>query len=160
MSEKLLRLIVPSPKARSAQRLFHADDPATLFAAGGLAATGTLTLALNVADTETVTIDTKVYTFQAVLTNVDGNVLIGASASDSLDNLIAAITSGAGSGSLYAASTTAHQTATAAAGAGDTMDLTALKEGTAGNALSTTESVTNGSWGASTMSGGAGDVVH
>lgn len=122
-------------------------------------ASETLTLTGQPLDTETVTIGTKTYTFQATLTDVDGNVLIGATASDSLDNLIAAITLGAGAGSTYAASTTLHPTATAAAGAGDTMDATAKKAGTAGNSIATTETLTNGSWGAATMSGGAGDVV-
>jgi len=125
----------------------------------GVAATGTLTLTGNALNAETVTIDTKVYTFQTVLTDVDGNVLIGATASDSLDNLIAAITLGAGSGTLYAASTTLHPTVTAAAGAGDTMDASAKTEGTAGNTIATTETLTNGSWGGATLSGGAGDMV-
>lgn len=123
------------------------------------AATGVLTLTGNAVDTETVTIGTKTYTFQATLTDVDGNVLIGATASDSLDNLIAAITLGAGSGTLYAASTTLHPTVTAVAGAGDTMDVTAKSTGTGGNSIATTETLTNGSWGAATLSGGAGDVV-
>ena len=120
------------------------------------AATGVLTLTGNAVDTETVTIGTKTYTFQATLTDVDGNVLIGATASDSLDNLIAAITLGAGSGTLYAASTTLHPTVTAAAGAGDTMDATAKSTGTGGNSIATTETLTNGSWGAATLSGGSG----
>lgn len=121
-----------------------------------VAASGVLTLTGNVLNTETVTIGTKVYTFQTVLTDVDGNVLIGATASDSLDNLIAAITLGAGAGTLYAASTTLHPTVTAAAGAGDTMDATAKVAGPAGNAIVTTETIaTTGSWGGATLSGGA-----
>lgn len=124
-----------------------------------VAATEVLTLTANAGNTETVTIDTKTYTFQTVLTNVDGNVLIGATASDSIDNLIAAITLGAGAGTLYAALTTLHPTATASAGAGDTMDAAAKKEGTAGNTIATTETMANGSWGAATMSGGTGDMV-
>ena len=86
-------------------------------------AVGTLTLNSNAADTDTVTLGARVYTFQTVLTNSAGNVLIGASASDSIDNLIAAITAGAGSGTTYASATTVHPTATAAVGAGDTMTL-------------------------------------
>jgi len=125
----------------------------------GVAATGILTLAANANDTETVTIGTKAYTFQTALTDVDGNVLIGATASDSLDNLIAAITLGAGSGSLYAASMTANVDVSAAAGAGDTMDATALVQGTVDNSTATTETMTGGSWGAVTLTGGAGDVV-
>lgn len=122
-------------------------------------ASGTLTLTGNAGNTETVTIDTKVYTFQTVLTNVNGHVLIGASASDSIDNLIAAITLGAGSGTTYAAATTAHPSATAAAGAGDTMTCTALVGGTGGNSIATTETLANGSWGDVTLLGGVTETV-
>lgn len=122
-------------------------------------ATETLTLTGNALDTETVTLGTKTYTFQTSLTDVDGNVLIGATASDSLDNLIAAITLGAGAGTTYAASMTANDDATAAAGAGDTMDASATGGGTWGNLIATTETLTNGSWGAAVMSGGTGDAV-
>lgn len=121
-------------------------------------ATGTLTLTGNAGDTETVTTGTKTYTFQTVLTNVDGNVLIGATASDSLDNLIAAINLSAGAGTLYAAATTANGFVSAAAGTGDTMDLTALNGGTQGNYIATTETLANGSFGGATLTGGAGDV--
>jgi hypothetical protein len=131
-------------------------DVATTAAAS---ATGTLTLTGNAADTETVTIGTKVYTFQTVLTDVDGNVLIGATASDSLDNLIAAINLDAGAGTLYATSMTVNTDVTAAAGAGDTMDVTAKKAGETQNTVATTDTVTNGSWGGATLSGGAG-LVH
>lgn len=120
----------------------------------GVAATETLTLTGNVLNTETVVIDGKTYTGQSVLTNVDGNFLIGATASDSLDNLIAAITLGAGSGTLYAAATTLHPTVTAAAGAGDTMDVTAKSVGEGGNSIAVSETLTNGSWGGANLSGG------
>lgn len=123
-----------------------------------VAATGTLTLTANAGNTETVTTGTKTYTFQTTLTNVDGNVLIGATASDTIDNLIAAITLGAGAGTLYAALTTANGFVTAAAGAGDTMDATALVAGTVGNTYATTETLANGSWGAATLVGGTGDA--
>jgi hypothetical protein len=124
-------------------------------------ATGVLTFNSNVNNLDTVTTGTKTYTFQTVLTDVDGNVLIGATASDSIDNLIAAITLGAGSGTLYAASTTANGFITAAAGAGDTMDATALLGGTDGNTIATTESTATVrmQWGAATLTGGAGDMV-
>lgn len=121
-------------------------------------ATETLTLTSNAANTETVTIDGKTYTFQTVLTDVDGNVLIGATASDSIDNLIAAINLDAGAGSLYANSMTAG-TYTASAGAGDTMDIASKITGTQSNGEAVTEGLANGSWGAATTSGGAGDVV-
>src|SRR6185436_19426497 len=105
------------------------------------AAIGTLTLTDNAADGQTVTIDGKVYTFQDTLTNVDGHVLIGASASDSIDNLIAAIMLGDGSGTLYAAATAPNSSVTAAVGDGDTMVVTATTPGTAGNSIATTSSI-------------------
>lgn len=77
---------------------------------------------------------------------------IGASASDSLDNLIAAITGAAGAGTLYGTGSVAHAVVTAIAGAGDTMTTTAKAYGTAGNIASTTDA--NGSWGAATLTGG------
>lgn len=117
-------------------------------------ATGILTLTGDPLDTETVTIGAKTYTFQTVLTDVDGNVLIGATAADSIANLVAAITLGAGAGTTYATSTTAHPTVTAADGAGDTVDVTALTAGSAGNAIATTETLTNGSFAAATLLGG------
>ena len=124
------------------------------------AATGTLTNTGNFANTETVTTGTKTYTFQTALTNVNGNVLIGATASDSLDNLIAAINLGAGSGTLYAAATTANSFVSAAAGAGDTMVVTAVTAGSSGNTIATTDTSANASWGGATLSGGAEDTTN
>lgn len=134
--------------------------PDMLFASldGGTASTGTLTLTGNVSDGDEVEIGGKTYTFETTLTDVDGNVLIGASASDSIDNLIAAITLGAGAGTLYATSTTLHPSVTAAAGVGDTMDATAKTPGVAGDAISTTDPTDGGgvmSWGSTTLGSGA-----
>ncbi len=120
-----------------------------------VAAIGTLTLTGQPLDTETVTLDGKVYTFQTTLTDVDGNVLIGATASDSIDNLIAAITDASGRGTTYAASMTMHTTITAAAAAGDTMIVTALAVGEFGNSRPTTETLTNGSFAETTLKGGS-----
>ncbi len=131
-----------------------ADDVFTLDWTESIHATGILTFGGNPLNTEIVTIDVKVYTFQTVLTDVDGNVLIGATASDSLDNLIAAITLGAGAGTEYAVSMTVHPTVTAVAGVGDTMDATAKVGGTAGNSIASTTTVTAASWGAGTLLGG------
>lgn len=140
----------------TASKLYVANQSATISdVTPGVAATGTLTLTANAANGETVTIDAKTYTFQTTLTNADGNVLVGATASDSLDNLIAAITLGAGSGTVYAAATTEHPTVTASAGAGDTMTATAKTDGTAGNSIGTSETLVSGSWGGATLSGGS-----
>lgn len=122
-----------------------------------VAATGTLTLTGNAVADETVTIAGKTYTWKASPTTVANQVKVGATASDSIDNLIAAIMGGTGSGSLYGSATIAHTLVSAAAGSGDTMVITALVEdasGTAGNAYATTETMTNGSFGVATLNGG------
>ncbi len=184
MSEKPTRLKLPSPDARVARSPFEGRPAGFLDVGGvaasgiltlvgepaagdvvvidaktytfeGVAAAEILTFGGNALDLETVTIDGKVYTFDdTTLDNIDGHVLIGATASDSLDNLIAAITLGAGSGTLYAAATTLHPTVTASAGAGDTMDALVKLKGTAGNSIVVLTNVTLGSWGATPMSGG------
>ena len=104
---------------------------------------GTLNLNSNPLDTETVTIDGKAYTFQTVLTDVDGHVLIGGTASATIDNLIAAINLGAGGGTAYAASTTVHPTVSAAIGAGDTMIATAKAGGVGGDLIATLDGLSD-----------------
>jgi hypothetical protein len=125
-----------------------------------VAATGTLTAAANVSNNDTVSIgyaaggSAEVYTFKTALTPIANEVLIGATASDSIDNLIAAINGGAGSGTLYAAGTVTHTDVTAATGSGDTMVLTAETAGTAANSITTTEAAAQLSWGSATLTGG------
>lgn len=124
-----------------------------------VAATGTLTLTGNAVAAETVTIGGIVYTWRAAAAR-PYEVKIGATASDSIDNLIAAINAAAGAGNLYGDNTRAHPTVSAAAGAGDTMTVTARTAGTGGNSIATTETMTNGAFGAGTLgSGAAGEVV-
>lgn len=134
-----------------------ADDGVTLSITDAVplasAATATLTLASNPVDGATIIIGAKTYTIQATLTNVDGNVKRGASASDTLDNLIAAINLGAGSGTTYAAAMTTHPEVSAAAGAGDTVAITALIAGDAANSVALIKPDA-GSWGAATLRGG------
>jgi len=120
-----------------------------------VASTGILTLTGNAVNNETVTLGGQTYTYKTALTPLADEVLIGATASDSIDNLIAAITLGAGSGSLYAAATALNTSVTAAAGAGDTMDVTAKIAGVAGDSIASTETMTTGSFGGATLSGGA-----
>lgn len=94
-------------------------------------------------DAETVTINGKVYTFQDTLTDVDGHVLIGADAEETIDNLVAAINGETGAGTTYAASTVAHTTVTAAKSGTDKCILTAIIGGTLGNAYTLAEAATN-----------------
>jgi hypothetical protein len=116
-------------------RTFWADALNT-----AVAASGTLTLAANAANAETVTIDTKVYQFLTVLVDADGNVLIGATAAETLDNLVAAMHLTAGAGTAYAATMTAHTTCTGER-VGDTLVVTANAQGTAGRRFGCCEKV-------------------
>lgn len=121
----------------------------------GVQATGTLTSTGNFTDGDTVTIGSKVYTMQDTLTNVDGNVKIGASATASLLNLARAINDSGGTpGTDYAAAMTAHPSVTATSDA-TTVVVTAILSGTAGNSIATTEVSTAVSWGGATLSGGS-----
>jgi len=117
------------------------------------AAVGTLTAIDNPDDNDTVTIGVKVYRFKGTIAQIN-DVLIGASASDSLDNLIAAVTAGAGAGTLYFTGTTANADATAVAGGGDTVTVTALVAGTAGNSIATTATGGDVDFAAATLLGG------
>lgn len=112
------------------------------------------------ADAATVTIGAKVYTFQTVLTNVDGHVLIGLTANATLVNLAAAINLGAGAGVGYAAATTANAAGVIASmGAGDTMNLVAKAPGTAGNSIATLDDSGNLAWTGLVLAGGAAGVT-
>ncbi len=123
-------------------------------------ATNILTLTGNAADTETVTIGATVYTFLTVLVDAPYNVLIGADAEESIDNLVAAIMAAAGEGTLYGTGTVAHPDVEAAAGAADTMDVTALVRGSAGNAIATTDTMgAEGTWTEVTLTGGTSESV-
>jgi len=122
---------------------------------GATRALGTLTTTGVFSDGEEIVIDAKTYTMQTVLTDVDGNVLIGASASASLTNLESAITLGSGAGTTYAASMTAHATCTGSKLTASTFRAAALDAGAAGNSLVTTTDGGNASWGAGTLLLGA-----
>lgn len=123
-------------------------------------ATGTLTATVNYTNLETVTIGGKVYTFQTPLTNVDGNVDIGADLTASLLNLRNAINAAGGvAGTDYAAATTAHPTVEATASNATTLTVRALLGGTAGNAITTVESSANSSFGGGTLAGGTNSTV-
>lgn len=122
-------------------------------------ATGTLTSTGNFTDSQTVTIGTKVYTFQTTLTNVDGNVLIGADRTASHLNLKKAINLEAGAGTNYATAMTLHPTVTATSSNATTTVVEAKSSGTGGNSIASTETQTNAAWGAATLAGGLDAVV-
>lgn len=124
-----------------------------------LPAKGILTMTGNALDTETVTIGSQAYTFVTALSTgptVPFEVLVGADAQESLEHLTNAINNGPGEGTEYSTGTTVNTDVT---GENDTpttdqMTVTANLPGTAGNSVATTETLTNGSWGAATLTGG------
>ena len=89
----------------------------------------------NPTDGNVTSIAGKNYTFQSVLTNVDGNVLIGADVATTAANLTAAVNLGPGAGSVYAAATTANPGCIITAQAGPTVICQALIAGPFGNTL-------------------------
>lgn len=117
-------------------------------------ATETLTLSANITDGDTVTIGSRTYTWKDTLASANDVKRHATIASDSLDNLIAAINLTGTPGTDYHTDTTIHPTVYAAEGAGDTMDASANSVGTTGNSIATTKSSSNAEWGAATMSGG------
>lgn len=68
----------------------------------------TLTFTENAANTNTITIGGKVYTLQTTLTNVDGNIDIGADTAATIEQIVAAVGLGDGAGTAYAAAMTAN----------------------------------------------------
>ena len=129
--------------------------------ASGAVASATATLdGVTIANNNTVTIGDQVYTFKSTLSvgpAVANEVKVGATDSDSLDNLIAAINDSGVEATNYGTGTVANAFVTAAAGAGDTMVVTAKSPGAAGNGVALAQTLTSGSWSSPTTVGGAFD---
>lgn len=123
-----------------------------------IAASGVLTIsAITSADTQTVTIGGQTYTFHTSLsgfTTTPNAVLIGADTTAMAANLAAAINAGAGAGTTYGTGTVANASVSAVAALG-VVTLAAKTAGTVGNAIATTETLSNGAFGAATLAGGS-----
>jgi hypothetical protein len=99
---------------------------ATLYETGGVQATGTMTIATQPTDGQTVKINGATVTFKAANPNAANNeVLIGSSASATATNLAAAIN----------ATTSGALTAVTAAAASATVTLTSVMKGSLGNSI-------------------------
>jgi hypothetical protein len=126
-------------------------------------ATGILTASANPQDGARVVIGSITYTYRDTLADAY-DVKIGASAEESLLNLVEAITfdggAGTNEGTDYGTGTVAHTSVTAAEGAGDTVDITALVPGTAGNLLTSVEYSPGLGFGAATLQGGIDPVLN
>lgn len=114
---------------------------------GNIQATGVLTFTGVGTDGDTITIGANVITLKAA-SPVGPQILIGASATATAQNLKTYIN---------ANSTTLGVTAS---GAAAVLTLTAVQPGTGGNAIATTETSTAASFGAATLTGGANEVVE
>ena len=165
--ERPTRLKIPSPDARVARSPFigrKLQGAAFWDTPTRQASTG-LTVNPNAVNGETFTIDDggpneKTYTLQTVLTDVDGNILIGATREDTHDNSLAALTLGAGAGTLYAASTTLHPTVSAVvnpSGSGITMLVFAIARGIVGNSIDVSDTMGTG-WGGNNLDFGMDGV--
>lgn len=118
-----------------------------------VAATGALSFNGNALDGETVTIGATVYRYVTVLA-LANDVLIGGTASITINNHIAAVNDSGTEGVNYGTGTSAHPDVSAASSPGQ-MDVTALVAGTAGNSIATTSTSLTATWGAATLEGGA-----
>jgi hypothetical protein len=124
----------------------------------GARATGALTFSGQPANGETVVLNGKTYNFRTTLSDTDGYVQIGASTAESIANLVAAVTLADGAGTAYAASTTLHPTMYAV-GTATVFRVWAKAPGTAGNALTTVETITNATGFTATLAGGAASDI-
>ena len=124
----------------------------------GARAVGTLTFTGLALANETVVIGAKTYTFKATVGATANEVLIGADAAACVTNLLAAINGGAGSGTLYGSATVASEEVRASVGATTSiLELQAIQSGQQGE-VATTETLTNGSFGSATLTGGVGGI--
>lgn len=121
---------------------------------------GTLTLALNPANAETVTIDGVVYTWKTGALTTAYDVKVGADATASGLNLQGAINLTGTAGTDYHASTARHPTAYCQSALAGVLTVRARQFGAEGNFLATTETMAGAGnqWGATTMGQGQGDT--
>lgn len=112
-------------------------------------------LALFYQDGDTTTIDGKTYTFQNVLTDVDGNVQNTGAVAATLTNLFNAINLTGVPGVDYATSMTAHTSVTATATTAISITVTAITPGLLGNLILVSNTIGGVDWDGPTLSGGS-----
>jgi len=110
---------------------------------------GLLTFTGQPANDETVTIGAVVYKFKTAITAAANDVLIGASTSDSIDNLVAAICRTGTPGTDYSHATYVHPLVEMAAR--DTAVTSLIIGSIVGGELATTKVLANATWGNATM---------
>lgn len=131
------------------------NDGASGTTSAGVKATGVLTSSDVFSNGEIVTIAERTYTMVTTLSGAANEVLIGASAAVSLDNLKSAINASAGEGTTYGTGTQAHAKVSATTNTDTAQTVEYFEVGTGGNAITTTETCANAAWGAATLGSGA-----
>lgn len=124
----------------------------------GTQATGTLTTTGAFADGETVTVGAQTYTLKSPFVNAANNIDASGTTAQTLENLRRAINGDGVAGTNYGTGTAVNASAYATDTA-TTLVLLAKTGGTAGNIVATTDTATNASFGAGTLTGGTATSV-
>lgn len=146
--------------------LFVADGASLKYYTTNDYARGTLTASGDVSAGENVVVGSVHYQFASDVTvgtpdGTSGNpwlVSLGGSTSQALQHLFDAIGNTGIAGTDYSLSLTANTDATGDSVTATTMTVRAIDPGTGGNSVATTETLVNGSWGGTTLSGGGGSA--
>jgi len=124
-----------------------------------VAASQTLTFSGNAVAAETVVVGGVTYTWRASVGSTANEVLVGADAAASAQNLYDAINATASvSGTKYGSATVKNPLVKATAVTATTVVVKAKTAGTIGNLIASTETMTNGAWGAALLAGGTGSI--
>ena len=135
------------------------NDGTTGTTTAGAKATGVLTSSGVFQDGETVTLGDVIYTFKTALTGASYEVLIGASAAASLDNIKSAVNDSGTAGTEYGLATEAHPNVTATTNSATAQTFEYNSLGVVGNTFVTTETCDNVAFGAGVMASGADPSV-
>lgn len=127
----------------------------------GTSGTGVLTSSGVAQNNETVTIGGQVYTFKTSLTasTTANEVLIGANAAASIQNLADAINGTGTAGTQYGSMTPKNSYVTCTANDSTTLTVTVRDKAVTNASIATTETMANFAWGAATIASGVASVV-
>lgn len=127
---------------------------------GGVRATGSIVSSgVNVSNNDTVTLDGITYTFKTALTPTAGEVLIGANAAASLQNLANAMWGLAAPGTTYATGTQQQYRVWPVGITSTTISLSAHLGGTGGNSIALAKSAAEITVSGANLSGGSGSIT-
>lgn len=149
--------------------LFLADGPTLWYYTDNSYANGTLTASGAIANNDVVRLGSMYYKFTTGDVNTGSPagtnanpwlVALGASNSEALSNLEAAIGATGTAGTTYSLTLTANTEATVTNTTSTTLNARALAAGTDGNSVATTETGANMAWGAATLTTGGSTTLQ